>query len=216
MIPVTRGVHYYHDPSRSLAHIHITAFYFVPNDKRQLTDENWRRQLGSAMDTLVDFHMVTFGGKSRISYNIYPSPIIGEEESISYNTAITERGNPEGLRNVSREIERRVLATGGDLYLPISSPPPGSYHVLYIMYEGSGASGSENVAFINRSYLSLPRFADVGLSTFVHEFYHTIGLVDAYAETSGWPLSQDIMGVGREGSLQYSYIEPAVLKKLGL
>jgi hypothetical protein len=141
---------------------------------------------------------------------------VGEEESLLYNTAVTERGNPEGLRNVSREIERRVFKINGDLYVPTFSPSSSAYHVLYVMYEGPGASGSENVAFVNRTYLSVERFADVGLSTFVHEFYHTIGLVDAYAEINGWPLSLDIMGIGREGFVEYSYIEPAVLKKLGI
>lgn len=216
VIPIVREPHYYNDPSRSLRDIHVTALYFVPREKQHLIDEHWRRSFENTLDTLVNFHAVTFGGKSHISYTIYPSPIIGEEESILYNTATTEHGNPEGLRNVSREIERRVFDANGDLYPGTSSLPSGSYEVRYIMYEGPGASGSENVAFVNRTYVSDTRFADVGLSTFVHEFYHTIGLFDAYDDTNGWPLSQDMMGIGREGPVQYGYIESMTLKKLGI
>ena len=166
---------------------------------------------------LAGFHRVQLRGLSLLTFDIYPEIIVGEQENLTYDTDVTQDGNPAALRAISQELERRVFTPAGDLYKDdFARAKPGAYRVLYIIYEGVGASGSENAAILSRSFLNDPQYAYQGPTYFAHEFYHTLGLPDAYRIPQAIPSDDDIMGFGRERPLEQSYISEDHLKGLGL
>ena len=132
--------HLYNNPDIKIENIQIFAFYFVPKNKT--VKENWRNTMESGLNRLQEFHKLQFLQRSKISYNIFPEPVIGEREILFYDTETTNRGNPQALINSSNEIERRVFRSDGNLfYVDFPRSTDKSYPVLFIMYEGVGASG---------------------------------------------------------------------------
>jgi len=103
----------------------------------------------------------------------------------------------------------------GDQYWAEFASEKHAYPVLYILYEGVGASGTDGVALLSRQFLSDPQYADQNNSFFAHEFYHTVGIPDAYGENSH-AYSSDLMGLGRFLPLAHTYLDRATLKELGL
>jgi len=241
--------HSYGDSNRPIPEISIAAIYFVPQNKQDNIAQNWKELLEDSLQKLQKFHEIQFLGRSRINYNIYPKPVIGLRESIAYDTDNTQYGNPQALRNISEEIDKRIFDPEGDLFLSdFASFYKDSYPVLAVVYEGVGAVGgviyesefelasdiakkldlpeasifivdveaADGFFLINRDFFDNPEFGQVGRTLFMHEFYHTIGVPDAYEVPSNVPTSQDIMGSGRFKQLEETYIDKKTLKKLGL
>ena len=183
---------------------------------------NWYELLEGELNKFVEFHSLQFNDKSNLSYNIFPNFVIGLNESIVYDTDNTQGGNPEALKSVTLEIEERILDPSGDLYINDFPTYMGldnmelPYQAILIMYEGVGASGGGNVAFVTSSYLADSRFVVYGETIFMHEFYHTLGIPDAYEISSGVSYSSDIMGLGRFRSLNKTYLDRSVLTNLGV
>lgn len=241
--------HSFGDANRSIPEISIAAFYFVPQNKTADVVENWKEILESSLQKLKMFHNTQFLGRSRITYAIYPEPVIGLKEGIKYDSESTQNGNPQALRNVSEELQVRVFDAGGDLSLSDFKPfREGAYPVLAIVYEGVGAVGgviyesefeiasdiatrlrlpeasifivdveaADGFFLINRRFFDGPEYIHLGPTLFAHEFYHTIGIPDAYKIPSEIPTSADIMGLGRFKQLEETYIDKKTLGKMGL
>lgn len=198
--------HFYGKPDAPLQKIFIKAFYFVPKNKTESAIPDWREILEENLKKLQAFHSLQFQNKSQITYEIYPEIVVGFLNNISYDTFSTQHGNPEGLRRVASELTGRGL---------FPKEETGQYNVALIMYEGVGASGSDNVAFVSRVFLSDQRYKFQSASILAHEFYHTLGMLDAYDIVTGMPFSQDIMGVGRSGPIEKTFIDSEVLKQMG-
>ncbi len=247
-----RGVpHLYATPERSIEEIEIRAFYFVPRDKEDAVVEEWRELMAGALDSLVAFHALQTQHRSRISYTLFPSAVIGEREHLFYDTDSTERGNPHALISVGEELERRVSRPKGDLYdsrFAVQSGDHTAKHVVFfIMYEGVGSAGgmiheseresaqeiagelglSEDVVFVvniesvdgfflvNREIVGGVHGLH-GASIVAHEFYHTLGVPDAYLAYNETPTSDDLMGLGRFREIERTYLGAEVLEGLGL
>lgn len=134
--------HLYNDPARKIAKIKIAAFYFVPKNKTEELNENWKDILQGSLKKLHDFHSVQLQARSNIEYEIYPNPIIGFKNNIDYDTESTQAGNPQALLNISEELEKRVFKSSGDLYnSSFFNIDSDELPVLAIMYEGVGAVG---------------------------------------------------------------------------
>lgn len=216
-LPPIKQFHLYVNPKQPIDKITVAAFYFVPKNKTGAAVENWRMSLSHALERLQQFHTFQFGGRSSIALEIYPEPIIGVEENLIYDSDVTQHGNPEALRRVAQELEGRVFKGSGDLYRPeFAKGGDEIYRVWFIMYEGVGASGSGNVALVSRKFLTDQEYSDIGVSVAAHEFYHTLGIPDAYEIESAIPLGEDIMGLGRGRPIEKTYISRDTLKKMGL
>jgi len=209
--------HFYRNPKISIAKVDILAFYFVPKNRVDSSLKNWQEILERNLKKLREFHSLQLQEKSRLVYRLYPKLVIGKEDNFAYDTDITQHGNPEGLRRVARELDARVFEKSGDIYdAGLIKTDSDSYQVLVIMYEGVGASGSDNVTFISSKFLTNEDYSDVSSSLFAHEFYHTLGLPDGYDLDSGIPITRDLMGSGRNKPLEKTYLESEFLKELGL
>ncbi len=208
-----QSVHAYNNPEQLLNNIHVRFVYFVPKNKTPVDGGTWRELADSELRKLIAFHELQFHELSNITYEIYPSAVIGLEDNIYYDTAFTNDGNPEALKNISNEIAMR-MSTDGDLSL--IKPKEGAYNVTYILYEGVGASAGGNVALISRKFLTMPEYELVSSSLFAHEFYHTLGLADDYQKQTDISTSEDIMGLGRFRDINRVFIDPLKLKQFGL
>ena len=204
---VVSNIHRSGDTTQPISNVHITAFYFVPKNKANVLFSDWHRILQENLETLVNFHKIQLQGLSTLTFDIYPEPIIGLAENLTYDTEMTQYGNPEALRRILPEIESRVSMT---------SVPQNTYHVYYILYEGVGATGGENAALISRTFLSDEEYKVESSSLFAHEFYHTLGLPDEYTIPEGREMSDDIMSIGRYRPISQTYISLKLLQSLGL
>lgn len=246
--PKDQNPYIYNNPKRSIQNITLFAFYFIPSNKTERQIEKWRDVLTKHLDQLKNFHQLQLQERSEITYKIYPQAIIGLHDNLFYDTESTQFGNPNGLIALSEEIDKRIFSDDGDLYnSEFGDKIPGSYPIMFIMYEGVGASGgviydsefeskeeiaesiglSESTVFIveienvdglfllNREFLT-GISGVAGNSTLAHEFYHTLGIPDAYIPPKAIPTSGDIMGLGRKRSLEQTYIGREILEKLGL
>lgn len=182
-IILSESLHLYGDPDQSIEKIDVVAFYFVPNNKKvQIT--NWRQVLATHLDRLKVFHEAHFLGRSSLTYQIYPTPIDGYEDSSVYDTEVTQHGNPEALKRITAELQERVFNQKGDKYRgDIVAESKDSYRVLFIMYEGVGATGSENVALLARVFLTGEEYQPFATTFLAHEFYHTLGVPDSYTRS---------------------------------
>lgn len=209
--------HLYEDASRPIRKITVFAFYFIPKNKAESMIENWQEVLENNLLKLKEFHTLQFQNTSRLAYEMYPAPIIGEEENLFYDTDVTQHGNPEALKNISEEIDRRVFDSAGDLFISdFVRKNNRDYLSRIIMYEGVGASGGSDTALVSRTFLADLRYRAIAASTLAHEFYHTLGIPDAYEIPTSIPTSEDIMGLGRARPIEKTYINRATVKKMGL
>ncbi len=134
--------HAYNDPSRAISEIRVTAFYFVPQSKAKSIISNWREVLEENLQKLEKFHALQFQGKSSLKYQIFPEPVVGLQDSVYYDTDNTGGGNPHALLRTASEIEQRVFRPSGDIrHEDFSLREKNVYPVLFILYEGVGASG---------------------------------------------------------------------------
>lgn len=205
--------HHFLKPEISLENISIRALYFVPKNKNGVEIENWREILEDNLKKLAAFHVFQLQGRSQIIFRIYPQAVVGKEEQNVYDTDVTNRGNPEALKRVALELEER-LKQGGDLYRLDFLSQDKAYNVTYILYEGVGASGSDNIAFISRAFFTDPQYDSIAASLFAHEFYHTLGLPDAY-DDDGVSTGTDLLGLGRFRPLNKTYLSREFLAGLG-
>lgn len=208
--------HAFDSSHESIAEIRLTAVYFVP---RNITPtDQWYRLLEQELTRLQQFHAVQFRNRSNISYNIHPSVIRGALTNEAYDVDILQHDNPVVLRSVAGEITQALA-----LDLSSASSP---YQVLLVLFEGRGASGSKHLSLISRDFFER---ADTRLyaGTFLaHEFYHALGIPDAYTTISKVYTedisvdvelisSRDIMGRVRI-PLEETYIAPVTLTAMGL
>ncbi len=178
-------------PFKSVA---IAAFYFVPKDREDRISPQWKQDIESGLKQLQEFHTVQFSGQSNIVYSIYKEPVIGVLDGLDYDTENTARGNPSALRRVAIELENRFPLQDNELRV--------------IIYEGVGASSSENVAFLSSTFLFQDSYKNSYGPTFLaHEFYHTLGIHNNYDNITGIASSNDIMGLGRFRQLKHTYLE---------
>lgn len=198
--------HLYKDPSVDISQIDLKIFYVVPNNL-QVAPE-WRTQISSILTDIVKFHELQFHNTSKLTANLYPSPVILTHEDSFYDTQNTDYGNPQGLRNIVPELESR--------FPDFLKVPPGNYQATAIIYEGVGASGAENAMILSRTFLSGGEYNLDGASLFYHEFAHTFGVPDRYDLTNNQPESGDIMGNGRFKPLDTNYLGSDILKDLGV
>lgn len=209
--------HIYNDPNRSIEKIEILALYFIPKNKTGQQIGDWKEILNENLKKLQEFHDLQFQGRSEISYKILDEPVIGNKNNLEYDTNSTQHGNPEGLRRITAELEeRRVTLLRSDLSDPNNSADPDIYRAILILYEGVGASGSNNVALISRTFYTDPQYQSVRGTILAHEFYHTLGLPDAYEIPNAVPTSLDIMGLGLSKPLEKNYISKELLKGMGI
>lgn len=235
----TSPPHLYSNSSVSIAEIRLFAFYFIPKNKKGSAFSTWKETLTENLEKLQKFHDLQFQGRSKISFEIYPEPVIGLKDNIEYDTDDTNRGNAHALLNIAEEINNRALI----------AKSAGAYPVLFILYEGVGASGGiiqesghetkkeiaeeievpESLIYIvditsvdgffllGRSFLSNQSANPNGATILGHEFYHTLGIEDSYDQTSelATTFSPDIMGSGRLRRLENTYISRETLKNLG-
>lgn len=209
--------HRFNQPSQSIDRIEIKAFYVVPKNKTDRAIPDWQKIIDQNLQKLAAFHHTQLRGLSSLTFQVYPEIVIGREENSIYDTDVTQHGNPAALQTIAKELEERVFLPSGDLYREdFSAAKPNTYQVLYIIYEGVGASGSENIAILSRSFLTDPQYTMRGQTYLTHEFYHTLGLPDAYDIPSAVPAKDDLMGSGRERPLDQTYISPEFIKGFGL
>ena len=136
------SVHRFRDSSTRLDAIRVKVFYAVPRNRTGDIPNDWKTPIEEALRRAVSFHSLQFRGKSSLAFDVYPKPVILDEESHFYNTDITARGNPHALISVAEELDRRVFQPDGDLYdAGFSAFKKGEYPVFGIIYEGVGASG---------------------------------------------------------------------------
>lgn len=201
------------DPNRSISHIQIRAFYFVPQDRQNDLLIQWPAVLEEHLKELQEFHALQFQNKSALAYRIYPEAVIGDEPGLFYDTEVTQHGNPEALRRIVAELERRFpeIRQGEG-----TSVEKGVYDVIVILYEGVGASGGDNAALLSRTFFSDPQYKDVASTLLTHEFYHTLGIPDGYEPETAIPTTFDIMGLGRSRSLLRAYFDRKTLKEMGI
>lgn len=223
-----RTLYFFDNPQKPINQINIVAVYFVPRDRQKDQINNWRDILEKNLSSLQKFHELQFQGHSNLSYSIYDSPITGEQDGKFYDTDDTNKGNPEALRQVAAEVERRLLTADGDLKNEKFNNQilKSDYQTLIILYEGVGASGAvgEPAALISRKYFSQTDDEYSGTTTMAHEFYHTLGIPDGYKEEvlENYGLlvekltTQDIMGSGRTISLDKTYLSRETLQHFGL
>lgn len=198
-------IHFYGDSTKKLSKTSLQVFYFVPNNKKDKIFEDWFPSIEQAIREVSDFHRRQFSGFSVLSFEIYPQPVIGQKDNFFYDGIFedgqkTNYGNPGALFKVVQEIKNRNLA---------AEQKPGEYRVLAIVYEGVGASGSqEQSLLVARAYLTQEKLKDFGPSIFEHELMHAFGVPDFYE-------AEDIMGKGRYKPLRSTYISDDIKNKMG-
>lgn len=201
--------HYYQDPSRNLSKIRLKVFYAVPSNRAESIYLGWQGLLEPVLTDAAAFHRVQTRGLSELKYDISPEPVILEHDNLFYDTENTNHGNPEALRRVTLELERRaqdfLSRHDGDEFL-----------ALAILYEGVGASGSDGAMILSRTFLSDMQYLSFRSALFYHEFGHTMGLPDLYDIETNQPTSDDIMGAGRRRPIIGNYLRADLLKDLGV
>lgn len=207
--PVEKSVpHFYKDSSRDISKIKLKIFYAIPKNKSGNISPDWQELIIPVAEDAIKFHAVQFKDLSQLNYDIFPQPFILENDSIFYDTDNTDKGNPEGLRNITPELERRAsefIKTGENEFL-----------VIGIIYEGVGASGTDGAMILSKTFLYDPQYNLFRSSLFYHEFGHTLGLPDEYDIEHNTPYSNDIMGAGRRKSINSMYISRDLLINMGV
>lgn len=227
-------IHYADDPSLKINSIAIKAFYFLPTDRKDQMDDDWQKHLNDSLAGLKEFYTLQLNNAVKITFDIYPQPIIGQYETAYYDRQ-EGQGNPMALLAIQKELTNRVFSSSGDLYEKFfAEGNSDSFRVMGILYQGVGSTatifkkngGADNLAVLEEGtlpaflvsdyYLTTPSYKDYGQTIFAHEFGHTLGLPDAYDIKTGIPYSDDIMGEGRYRPLNIAHLSVEAKKKLGL
>lgn len=200
-------IHYFGDSNISLAKINLKVFYFIPEDRQGLINNSWQNLIEPAVKSADIFHKIQFFDRSKINYEIYPTPVIGFKKAIDYDTEDTNRGNPRALENIFQELNERVL---------FSKIEKDEFLAIYIIYQGVGASGAKNASLLSFDYLADKNYEISKNSLFYHEFAHALGMPDHYDLESGIDNSFDILGFGKNKPLENAFIGISVKKEMGL
>lgn len=205
--------HLYNNPNQPIGNIKISALYFVPKNKVGQQKTDWKIYLEDSLKKLQKFHRLQFQGRSVVSYEIMDKPVVGFLDNIEYDTNFTQHGNPEGLRRISAELEERKIIRGPT---SLGRSDLDSYQVFLILYEGVGASGSENIALVSNIFMADPQYESIRATIIAHEFYHTLGIPDFYDIPTAIPTSLDIMGLGSSKPIEKTFISRETLKRMGM
>lgn len=223
------SIHHFEDAKIDLTHIIISVFYFVPQDREENIFGDWQSTIKKVMDETVAFHANQFKSQSELTYRLYPKPVIGQETVTSYAQDDTPI-EPKSLGRIIKELDRRVFQPSGDLFDPgYSQSPNGSYIMKIIIYEADppkfaqvsqtgeiGGYSDQNTTLVARKILTDLPNQPYGPSIVYHEIGHMIGLPESYDYQSNQPSTNDIMGSGRSRPIQNNYLNPEVLKKMGV
>jgi len=218
--------HIYEKEDMPIDKISILVYYFIPKDRLDDSINNWKAVTDPHLQDLLKFHEVQFFGTSKISYDFFPQPIVGEKTGAEYETNISEHYGSGEMSSIIEEMTKRVLSEGGDYYDPKDTSGERGRRVYLVVFEGEGAAGSGDFGLISRSYLTLSAYQTFSSTFLAHEFYHTLGLPDNYDESSYVfgdsqqvsmlnLTSKDIMGYVRV-PIESTYIERETLQKMGL
>ena len=197
--------HIYGDPARSLQRIHVVVWYVVPQDNRELQITNWGEVVKGNLEKLQLFHENQFQGRSHITYEISPEPIlVSKKEILEVRQELTERG------------------------LMFENDEADEYRVFLMLYEGDEkATGSEkDFVLVSRTLLTDESYRPFHATFFAHEFYHALGVPDRYEESAkvlpdgrkelvGILTSGDIMGRVRV-PIEQTYLSRETLQTMGL
>ena len=215
--PELSSVHLYRDPTVAIAEIQLLVFYVIPQDKIAQAVPDFSARVRPVLEQVRSFHKLEFRGQSKLTYAIYPEPVILEKPARVYDTDNTSGGNPAAFLAVRAELERRALTPEGDLYLTnFGQLNRGAFPVVVIVYEGVGASGAPGAVLISNTYFKDPAYEPFRAALLAHEFGHALGFPDRYDTTTGAPAVSDIMGSGRHRPLEHTYIGYDLLKDAGL
>lgn len=209
--------HAFGSAAESIAEIQLTAAYFVPQDIPPVPTEQWHGLLERELIRLQQFHAVQFRERSTINYTIHPSVIRGALTHEAYDVDILQHDNPAVLHPIAGEAAQT-------LSLQLNGGPP--YHVLLVLFEGRGAGGSKHLSLISRDFFERADTRAYVGTFLAHEFYHALGIPDAYTTVSKVYTedvsvevesiqSQDIMGRVRV-PLEEMHIAPTTLTSMGL
>lgn len=213
------NIHYYENPEISLKNVLLKVIYFVPKNRTESISAGWKEDIEESLKDLKEFHEFQFGNFSNLNFDVYPRPVISLEDSLFYDSEKTDRGNPNALRAIDKEIEERMFAPEGDLFGSDFSKSGGGYTVNIYIYEGVGASAAREpngAVILSVDYLRRKDLREAGTTIFYHEITHVFGMPDKYDYDSGAVYSNDIMGGGRRKPLKYTYIADETKKKMGL
>jgi hypothetical protein len=204
--PEAQIPHAYGEPSLSLESIDVVGFYFIPNNRVEQQAKDWQNILEENLERVKVFHEAQFLGRSRLSWRVYEQPVIGLRDNALYDTPLPQHTNDEALRRIVGELPEVAKRKGH------------TYQVLVVMYEGIGATGSQNAALLSRTL-----FDEAFLA---HEFYHALGVPDHYYTSDfvfedgqttdlGIVTSGDLMG-RVQVPLERAYLDFATLQQMGL
>ena len=210
-------IHLYKNPTTVVENVRVFAFYAVPSDRAEAIYPGWRDLLFEALQRLSRFHEIQFVGKSHIQYDVFPEPIILDDEGGAYDAASPLDEHHVGLRRAFEEFERELTdPAGNDKVRKFLGTSRDQYRTLVFLYEGAGAYGKEGLAAISRRALTDSRYSAFGDSWLYHQFAHALGLPDQQDSTTGLATSDDIMGLGRHRPLDLNYIAPELTRGMGL
>ena len=223
----TSTPHYYGKATVPIDRIEIVGLYFVPKDRTNSAISDWKEVFSAQFEKLKAFHEVQFLGRSSITYTFLPDIVVGQEKAGVYEVVTASHTDPLSIEPIAREISARLLDPAGDLWLfGKEHPATGARRVYLIMFEGDGAAGNGDVALISRAFLTDTAYAPFATTFMAHEFYHTLGLPDAYQSSSyvfqdaqqtqvGLLESEDIMGRVRV-PIEYTYLDRESLSAMGI
>lgn len=192
--------------AKSLSRVQLHVLYFVPRDRAQSAWNGWEGTAQGALEAVSAFHRLQFRGLSELTFELVPGAIIGEQDSGTYDSADTARGNPHAWRMIREELDRRA---------PLPQEE-GIFHVRVVLYEGVGALGGERQILASSAYLRNTHTGYDPASVLYHELGHAFGLEDAYDHEYGSPSDEDIMGLGRQKPIGQAYLSDIAKKKLGI
>ena len=80
----------YKKPSFSIEDIKLKLFYVIPKNRTDKIFREWQSLLKNTADEASLFHSTQFRNLSKITYDIYPEPVILENDNLYYDTENTK------------------------------------------------------------------------------------------------------------------------------
>src|SRR5882724_5368342 len=134
--------HYYDRPAIPIAHIDVLVLYFVPKDRVQTADPNWRNLLTKPLEEITAFHDLELQGKSKLTFTYLPEIVVGQEKGSFYEVPSVTHTDPLSIAPVVDELSTRLLSPTGDLWqYEKEYKKTDARRVYIILFEGEGAAG---------------------------------------------------------------------------
>lgn len=196
--------HMYGDPTRALEKIHVMVWYAVPQDNKKSQIENWKEVVKENLEKLQAFHANQFQGRSHITYEIFPEPVVTSQQGFFVRQELQDKGFV--LKNDASD----------------------EYRVFLALYEGDEkVTGSEkDFVLVSRTLLTDESYRPFHATFFAHEFYHALGVPDRYEESQKVlpDQQQTIVGILSSGDLmgrvrvpiEQTYLARETLQHMGL